>query len=133
MSLNNKMSSTTSISAERVLKEKILFDENNFGYWKKKLTAVFSAIQFMVVLENEEKEFIRQLILASGSLKELAKVYDVSYPTVRLRLDRVINKVKLYSDQENNPFVNSIMQMVIEDKISLDSANEIIKKYKKEV
>ena len=62
-------------------------------------------------LENEEKEFIRQLILASGSLKELAKVYDVSYPTVRLRLDRVINKVKLYSD----------------------SANEIIKKYKKEV
>lgn len=84
-------------------------------------------------LENEEKEFIRQLILASGSLKELAKVYDVSYPTVRLRLDRVINKVKLYSDQENHPFVNSVMQMVIEDKISLDSANEIINKYKKEV
>lgn len=84
-------------------------------------------------LENEEKEFIRQLILASGSLKELAKVYDVSYPTVRLRLDRVINKVKLYSDQENNPFVNSVMQMVIEDKISLDSANEIINNYKKEV
>lgn len=83
--------------------------------------------------ENEEKEFIRQLILASGSLKELAKVYDVSYPTVRLRLDRVINKVKLYSDQENNPFVNSVMQMVIEDKISLDSANEIINNYKKEV
>lgn len=66
-------------------------------------------------LENEEKEFIRQLILASGSLKELAKVYDVSYPTVRLRLDRVINKVKLYSEQGNNPFVSSIMQMVIED------------------
>ncbi|HFU5892565.1 MULTISPECIES: DUF2089 family protein [Enterococcus] len=84
-------------------------------------------------LENEEKEFIRQLILASGSLKELAKVYDVSYPTVRLRLDRVINKVKLYSEQQNNPFVSSIMQMVIEDKISLDSANEIINNYKKAV
>ena len=69
-------------------------------------------------IENEEKEFIRQLILATGSLKELAKVYDVSYPTVRLRLDRVINKVKLYSEQENNPFVSSIMQMVIGDKIS---------------
>lgn len=84
-------------------------------------------------LEKDEKEFIRQLILASGSLKELAKVYEVSYPTVRLRLDRVINKVKLYSDKEKDPFVSSIMQMVIEDKISLDNANEIIEKYKKEV
>lgn len=84
-------------------------------------------------LEKDEKEFIRQLILASGSLKELAKVYEVSYPTVRLRLDRVIQKVKLYSDKENDPFISSIMQMVVEDKISLDSANEIIEKYKKEV
>ena len=66
-------------------------------------------------------------------LKELAKIYDMSYPTVRLRLDRIINKVKLYSDQESNPFVSSVMQKVIEDKINLDSANEIINNYKKEV
>ena len=59
------------------------------------------------------------------SLKELAKIYDISYPTVRLRLDRMINKVKLYSDQESIPFVSSGMQMDIEDNINLDGANEL--------
>ena len=59
------------------------------------------------------------------SLKELAKTYDISYPTVRLRLDRMINKVKLYSDLESNPFVSSVIQMVIEDNINLVGANEL--------
>lgn len=58
---------------------------------------------------------------------------DVIYPTVRIRLNRVINKVKLYSVQERNPFFSSVMQMVIEDKINIDGANEIINNYKKAV
>ena len=84
-------------------------------------------------LESNEKEFIRQLILQSGSLKELAKVYEISYPTIRLRLDRLISKIELYSAENKNPFVSSVMQMVIDNKISLDNANEIIEKYKEEV
>ena len=44
--------------------------------------------------------FIKRFVLASGSLKEMAAVYGVSYPTVRLRLDRLIEKIKIYEDQE---------------------------------
>lgn len=68
-------------------------------------------------LESNEKEFIRQLILQSGSLKELAKVYEISYPTIRLRLDRLISKIELYSAENKNPFVSSVMQMVIDNKL----------------
>ncbi len=39
-------------------------------------------------LDSEDINFIKRFILASGSLKEVAAVYDVSYPTVRLRLER---------------------------------------------
>ncbi|EOS7670157.1 DUF2089 family protein, partial [Enterococcus hirae] len=46
-------------------------------------------------LEPEEQVFIKKFLLASGSLKQLAKEYEVSYPTVRLRLDRLIEKIKL--------------------------------------
>ena len=46
-------------------------------------------------LADEDLSFIKRFILASGSLKELAGVYGISYPTVRLRLDRLIEKVKL--------------------------------------
>ena len=39
-------------------------------------------------------------MLASGSLKDTAAVYGISYPTVRLRLDRLIEKIKVWDSQE---------------------------------
>ena len=51
-------------------------------------------------LTDEDQSFIRRFVLASGSLKEMATIYGVSYPTVRLRLDRMIEKIKIYDSQE---------------------------------
>ncbi len=45
-------------------------------------------------LSAEDLEFLRRFLLASGSLKDLAQQYGVSYPTIRLRIDRVIERVK---------------------------------------
>ena len=56
--------------------------------------------KWMEMLSDEEAAFIKRFILASGSLKELAEVYGISYPTVRLRLDRLIEKVKILDSQE---------------------------------
>ena len=50
---------------------------------------------WMAELEDEDLTFIKKFILASGSLKEVAALYGVSYPTVRLRLDRLIQKIQL--------------------------------------
>ena len=41
-------------------------------------------------LPVEHQRFIEMFILAGGSLKEIAERADVSYPTVRSRLDKVI-------------------------------------------
>ncbi|MFK5279754.1 hypothetical protein ACI3PL_09295, partial [Lacticaseibacillus paracasei] len=56
--------------------------------------------------------------------------YSVSYPTIRLRLDRVICKLKAAELDQKNKFQVSIMQMVIDDKLDLALAQEIIQKYK---
>ena len=56
--------------------------------------------KWLEMLSDEEAAFIKRFILASGSLKELAEIYGISYPTVRLRLDRLIEKVKILDDQE---------------------------------
>ncbi len=45
-------------------------------------------------LAQEDQEFILEFIKASGSLKEMASKLDVSYPTVRNRLDEIIEKLK---------------------------------------
>ena len=43
-------------------------------------------------LSEEDQGFIKRFLLASGSLKQLAKDYGITYPTVRLRLDRPIHR-----------------------------------------
>jgi hypothetical protein len=51
-------------------------------------------------LEEEDLGFIKRFILFSGSLKDLANAYDVSYPTLRLRLDRLIQKIQILDNQK---------------------------------
>ncbi len=51
-------------------------------------------------LEEEDLAFVKRFILCSGSLKDLASAYQVSYPTLRLRLDRLIQKIKILDNQK---------------------------------
>lgn len=52
------------------------------------------------LLEDEDLAFVKRFMLVSGSLKELADAYGVSYPTLRLRLDRLIEKIKILDSQK---------------------------------
>jgi hypothetical protein len=87
---------------------------------------------WVLSLENEDLEFIKNFVLSSGSLKEMAKMYEVSYPTVRLRLDRLIEKIKVNDSLENEEFIKFIKRLSIDDQISVEVAKLIIEKYKQE-
>jgi hypothetical protein len=54
-----------------------------------------SAARWIDFLDDEDMAFLKRFLLCSGSLKDLAEAYRVSYPTVRLRLDRLIEKIKI--------------------------------------
>lgn len=45
-------------------------------------------------LSPERQQFIIEFVKASGSLKEMARQFQVSYPTVRNRLDELIGRVR---------------------------------------
>jgi len=45
-------------------------------------------------LSEEDQLFVQHLVTCSGSLKDLAAVYGVSYPTVRNRLDALIARIR---------------------------------------
>lgn len=87
---------------------------------------------WILALENEDLEFIKNLVIHSGSLKEIAKIYEVSYPTVRLKLDRLIDKIKMNDTLENQEFIKFIKSLSIDDRISVEDAKLIIEKYKQE-
>ena len=87
--------------------------------------------EWMADLEDEDVTFVKKFLLASGSLKEMARQYGVTYPTVRLRLDRLIQKIKLSEDTEKEPYIALIKQLAINDKLDFETAKLLISEYKK--
>ena len=85
---------------------------------------------WMAGLEEEDLAFIRRFVLASGSLKEVAGEYGVSYPTVRLRLDRLIQKIRLSEQEQVDPYVGLVKRLALEEKLDLDTAKVLIAAYK---
>ncbi len=88
--------------------------------------------QWLLALEQEDVTFLKNFVLKSGSLKEIAALYQVSYPTVRLRLDKLIQKIEWNDQKEEEPFSAFIKGLAIDARIDLETAKIIIDKYKQE-
>lgn len=88
--------------------------------------------QWMMNLENEDFEFIKNFIVNSGSLKALAKYYKVSYPTVRNRLNGVIERIEAAKDNTDSLLVNYVRQLAIEERLNLNDAKKLLEIYKHE-
>lgn len=88
------------------------------------------APKWLSVLSEEEIHFLKRFVLASGSLKDLAKQYKVSYPTLRIRLNRLIEKIEIADDSDvENPFLLKIRLMVAEGTLTQTAAKTLIKAY----
>ena len=87
--------------------------------------------EWLAGLDDEDAAFIRRFILASGSLKEMARLYGVTYPTVRLRLDRLIQKIQRSESEESDPYIALVKRLALNDKLDFDTAKILIAEYKK--
>lgn len=85
---------------------------------------------WMVGLEEEDLSFVKKFILASGSLKEMATLYGVSYPTVRLRLDRLIQKIQISETEEADEYVALVKRLAVDDKLDVETAKVLIGAYR---
>ena len=84
-------------------------------------------------MSEEDLGFIRRFLLASGSLKQMAAEYDISYPTVRLRLDRLIEKIKLYEKYtKKDPFETLLRSAHVDGKIDFSTLTTLLTAYRKE-
>ncbi|MBQ2771207.1 MAG: DUF2089 family protein [Methanocorpusculum sp.] len=87
--------------------------------------------EWMANLEDEDVSFIKRFLLASGSLKEMASQYKVTYPTVRLRLDRLIQKIQIGESTGNDPHIALVKRLAVQDKLDFETAKILIGEYKK--
>ena len=86
---------------------------------------------WMANLEDEDVTFIKKFLLVSGSLKEMAKQYGVTYPTVRLRLDKLIQKIQISESATSDPYIALVKRLAVNDKLDFDTAKILISEYKK--
>ncbi len=77
-------------------------------------------------LSVEQQEFITQFVISSGSLKEMARILGVSYPTVRARLDRIIDTLKGKKSAEEDRRA-AVLDALEEKRISPQEAAQLLK------
>src|SRR5688500_18581728 len=85
-------------------------------------------------LGEEDVSFIKRFVLASGSLKAMADAYGISYPTVRLRLDRLIERIKIYdSEKITSEFERTLRAQYADGKIDMATLKVLLAAHKKEL
>jgi len=85
-------------------------------------------------LSEEDLAFVKRFVLASGSLKEMAKAYGITYPTIRLRLDRLIEKIKILDSQQIvSPFERIARAQYAEGKIDVHTLKVLLAAHRDEL
>lgn len=77
-------------------------------------------------LSREDLDLVTELVLYSGSLKDLAAGYGVSYPTIRTRVDKLIERLRLAkAGKAPDPLSELLASMVERGELSVANARAL--------
>lgn len=93
--------------------------------------AINKVTDWMEDLDYEDITFIKRFILASGSLKDVANQYEVTYPTIRLKLDRLIQKIEINDETQKEPYISLIKRLAVDEKIDFETAKILVSEYRR--
>ena len=86
------------------------------------VTGVFD-LGMIASLTEDELNFMINFVKTSGNIKEMEKIYKLSYPTIKKNLDALIIKLG-----GKNVSKDDILERVKNKEISVDEAVELLKK-----
>ena len=80
----------------------------------------------LLKLDEEDLNMVAEFVLLSGSIKDLAARYGVSYPTMRQRLDRLIERLRQHADgRPVDPLSDYLADLLARGQISSAAARRI--------
>jgi len=89
--------------------------------------------RWVAELAAEDLLFIRRFVLASGSLKAVAAEYGVSYPTIRLRLDRLIERLRRIEELADcPPFERRLRLLLAEGRLAREDFDDLLAAWREE-
>ncbi|MFD0704638.1 DUF2089 family protein [Alloscardovia venturai] len=84
---------------------------------------------WMVHLAEDDKTFIKNFMLSSGSLKKMSELYKISYPTLRTRLNLLIEKIHLYDTAFDDSYIVLIKSLAAENRLDAQTMELLIEAY----
>ncbi|HEX4588804.1 MAG TPA: DUF2089 family protein [Gemmataceae bacterium] len=83
-------------------------------------------------LGDDDLEFVQRLVLASGSLKDVAAEYGVSYPTIRGRLDKLIDRLRAFvAGRPPDPMADLLADLIGRGEIGASAAKAVLNLHRK--
>ncbi len=83
-------------------------------------------------MNDSDLEFIQRLVLSSGSLKDLAGQYGVSYPTIRGKLDKLIERLQGFVDgRPRDPMADLLADLIGRGELEPALARTILELHRK--
>lgn len=85
-------------------------------------------------LSSEDLSMVTSFVLASGSIKALSKEYAVSYPTMRQRLDGLIERLgRLVDGGEPEPLSDYLADLIAKGQLAPSMASQIRSLHRQEL
>jgi hypothetical protein len=79
------------------------------------------------LLSDDDLEFVQRFVLASGSLKDLAAEYGVSYPTIRARLDSLLERLRaVVAGQPRDPMAELLADLIGRGEVAPAAAKTVL-------
>ena len=88
----------------------------------------------LLKLSNEDLSMVASFVLASGSIKALSQEYAVSYPTMRQRLDALIERLRrLVDGGEPEPLSDYLADLIAKGQLAPSMATQIRSLHRQEL
>jgi len=85
------------------------------------------AVPALLKLPPDDLAFVMRFVLESGSLKAMARQEGQSYPTIRNRLNEIIDRLKLHANAIEVDESHAILDAVAQGSLSVEEATQRLK------
>lgn len=80
-------------------------------------------------LRYEDQVFVSEFVRSHGSIKDMEKAFGISYPTVKNRLNRIVDQLQLVEIEiEASPDREDVLGQLERGEISADEAAERLRR-----
>jgi hypothetical protein len=79
-------------------------------------------------LKADDQVFVAVFVKCHGSIKQMEKYFDVSYPTIKARLNRISEQLDFIQVETTSESSNPALEMLDRGEINVEQAIDILRK-----